>query len=202
MQERDEIREWRALTRRGLLELRAKQSATQQVEAARAIGDALLRALAPQASDWLGFYWPIRGEIDLRAAVEGLIARGARAALPEVTARDAPLTFRPWHPDCAMRRGVWDIPVPDTAVSITPTLLLIPCVAADQQGYRLGYGGGFYDRTLAALSPRPLTIGIVLHEALLPSIHPQEHDIPLDAVLSERAWVRPLPSVTKPRGPF
>lgn len=193
MQDWDEIKNWRIRTRRALLEARAARTVAQQADAARSMGDALLVSLTLQAHDWLGFYWPIRGEIDLRETVAALVSRGGSAALPEVVARDAPLVFRPWQADCTMRNGTWDIPVPDTAACVTPTIVLIPCVAVDAQGYRLGYGGGFYDRTLAIASPRPLTIGIVLDEAVLPSIHPQVHDIPLDAVLSERGWRRPLP---------
>ena len=193
MQDWDEIKIWRVNTRRALLDARAARSPAQQADAARVIGEALLHALTLQPGDWLGFYWPIRGEIDLRKSVTALVGRGAHAALPEVIARDAPLVFRPWQADCAMRNGTWDIPVPDTTACVTPTIVLIPCVAVDAEGYRLGYGGGFYDRTLAATSPRPLAIGIVLDEAVLPSIYPQAHDIPLDAVLCDQGWRKPLP---------
>jgi hypothetical protein len=77
---------------------------------------------------------------------------------------------------------------------VQPTVLLIPCVAVDAHGYRLGYGGGFYDRTLQRARPRPLSIGISLASAILPTIHPQPHDIALDAVLTEHGWHRPLPA--------
>lgn len=85
-----------------------------------------------------------------------------------------------------MVRGDWNIPVPPPdAPPVTPEIALAPLVGWDAGGYRLGYGGGYFDRTLAALSPRPFTIGVGLQKAQLATIHPQPHDIRLDAIVTE-----------------
>lgn len=193
MQDWEEIRQWRIRTRQSLLAARAALDPATSARVARAVGEHLLASLCLWPGECLGFYWPIRGEFDLRDSVTMLCGEDAHAALPEVTARDAPLCFRPWDTECAMRLGQWNIPVPDTTALARPDVLLIPCVAVDAAGFRLGYGGGFYDRTLAAAAPRPLSIGIVQATAVLPTIHPQTHDIPLDAVLTETGWQRTLP---------
>ena len=96
-----------------------------------------------------------------------------------------------------MSRGVWNIPVPGERTLVQPNLLLVPLVGFDAAGYRLGYGGGYYDRTLAAMSPRPLTIGVGFAMGRLNSIYPQPHDIPMDAIVTEDAflWCRRAPQL-------
>lgn len=84
-----------------------------------------------------------------------------------------------------MSRGIWNIPVPADRVPIHPSLLLVPLVGFDARGYRLGYGGGYYDRTLTVLNPRPLTIGVGLGLGQLSTIHPQPHDIAMDAIATD-----------------
>jgi len=107
--------------------------------------------------------------------------------LPVVEMKAAPLAFRRWTPQTRMVRGDWNILVPPpNADRLIPQITLAPCVGWDGEGYRLGYGGGYFDRTLAALRPRPFTIGIGFHAARLATIYPQPHDIPLDVVLTER----------------
>jgi 5-formyltetrahydrofolate cyclo-ligase len=198
MKDWNEIKVWRVTTRKELLEARAGLPEATR----RALGERITRhlvtALVPHADDCIGFYWPIRGEIDLRSALHQWCTGAVRAALPVVVAKDAAMIFRPWHPAAAMTTGVWDIPIPATEETIAPTVLLIPLVGFDDKGYRLGYGGGFYDRTLAGMTSAPLTIGIGLASSRLPSVHPQPHDIPLAAILTEEGWARPLPA-TEPR---
>ncbi len=155
----------------------------------------LEQALPELRTGCFAFTWPMPGEPDLREAAARWIAAGARASLPE-TVKGQPLTFRPWTPDAPMRPGVWDIPFPDTAETITPDILLVPCLGYDQDGFRLGNGGGYYDRTLAAMSPRPFTVGVGWSHAVLTSIDPEPHDMPMDLIVTERAliWHRPKPS--------
>ena len=144
-----------------------------------------LKCLVPEPAGLaFGFYWPLGLEPDLRGLAGEWVSQGASASLPE-TVRNQPLTFRPWHPGCAMVNGIWDIPVPDTDQSAEPQLLLIPCLGHDDAGFRLGYGGGFYDRTLAALRPRPVAIGIGYIAGRIPTIGPEPHDIPMDAIVTE-----------------
>ena len=108
-------------------------------------------------------------------------------ALPLVETRAAPLTFRRWTPETCMVRGDWNIPVPPPdAPVVTPDIALAPLVGWTAEGYRLGYGGGYFDRTLAALKPKPFVVGIGFQEARLQTIFPQPHDIPLDLIVTEK----------------
>lgn len=133
----------------------------------------------------IGMYWPYQGEFDPRFAIRHFRDRGARAALPEVVQRNEPLRFRQWWPGVSLTKGIYDIPVPDGTDIVAPQVFLMPPVGFDGKGYRLGYGGGFYDRTLAALAPRPLTIGLAFEISRVQTIHPQEFDIRMDYVVTE-----------------
>jgi len=131
-------------------------------------------------------YWPIKGEPDLRSLMAELHAAGVTICLPVVEQKAAPLVFRHWMPNTQMVRGDWNIPVPPAdAVALTPDISLAPLMGWDANSFRLGYGGGYFDRTLAALAPRPFTIGIGFQSARLATIFPQPHDIPLDVILTE-----------------
>jgi 5-formyltetrahydrofolate cyclo-ligase len=127
-------------------------------------------------------YWPIRGELDLRPWLAGLAARGVRVALPVVEARAAPLGFRLWTPEARMERGAWNIPVPADGGPVTPDIVLAPLVGVDRAGYRLGNGGGYFDRTLAILCPREV-VGVGHPSALMETIHPMPWDIPMTRVI-------------------
>ena len=134
----------------------------------------------------IGFCWPYRGEYDSRFAIRAWRDAGATAALPEVTARDQPLQFRTWSPGVPMRAGVYDIPVPDGTPIVLPDMAVVPMNAFDEHGYRLGYGGGFFDGTLQSLGGRVVAIGVAYELLRISSIFPQPHDIPMDFVATER----------------
>lgn len=136
-------------------------------------------------------WWPFRAEPDLRAWMTAATARGATCALPVVVEKGAPLIFRAWAEGTPLVRGVWNIPVPADGPSIVPDIVLAPVVGFDPSCYRLGYGGGFFDRTLAALASRPRALGIGYALAALATIFPQPHDIAMAAVLTETASHRP-----------
>jgi 5-formyltetrahydrofolate cyclo-ligase len=138
----------------------------------------------------LGFYWPFQGEIDVRHLVRNFLALGAEAALPVVVEARQPLEFWSWRPRIKLTRGVWNIPVPSDRSPVQPTVLLVPLLGFDAAGYRLGYGGGYYDRTLATLAQKPLTIGIGYEVGRLQTIYPQPHDRPMDAIVTESGVVR------------
>lgn len=138
----------------------------------------------------IGFYWPIKGEIDLRPLLQNLIAAGAGAALPVVVERNRPLEFWEWRGDTSMSRGIGNIPVPIERKPLQPTVLLIPLLGFDAAGHRLGYGGGYYDRTLAAFDVKPMTIGVGYDFGRLSTIYPQAHDIPFEAIVTEAACMR------------
>lgn len=133
----------------------------------------------------VGFCWPFRGEIDARFAVRYWRERGASAALPEVVEKAGPLRFREWWPGAPMKAGVYGIPVPDETRALTPDIAIVPMNGFDGRGYRLGYGGGYFDRTLAALERRVLAVGVSYEALRMPTIHPQAHDIPMDFVVTE-----------------
>lgn len=141
----------------------------------------------------LAIYWPHRNEYDARPVASRLRAAGVRIALPVVVAPATPLLFRAWDIDTAMTAGPQGIPHPQAGPALTPDVLLAPAVGYDLQGYRLGYGGGYFDRTLAALAAqghRPLTIAAAYEMCKLDTLHPQPHDVPMDYVLTERGLYR------------
>lgn len=188
-QERD-VSGWRKAERNRLrAERRALASEQRQCKSA-AISDHLERFLEDHfegaRNRVLSAYWPIKGEPDLRPLMKKLHAAGVTVALPLVDRKAAPLTFRRWTPETRMVLGDWKIPVPPpNALEVTPEIVLAPLVGWTPDGFRLGYGGGYFDRTLAALSPRPFTIAIGFEAARLPTIYPQPHDIPMNEVLTE-----------------
>jgi 5-formyltetrahydrofolate cyclo-ligase len=180
------VRSFRKAQRAELIERRQALSFHDRQAYAESLTAHLLTALDLSSHDVLGFYWPIRGELDLRNLARRHVEAGHLAALPVVVAKDAPVEFWQWEPASAMQRGFWNIPVPAARRVVVPDALLIPLVGYDTAGYRLGYGGGYYDRTLAALTPRPLCIGVGYDDSALPTIHPQPHDVPMDWIVTER----------------
>ncbi|MDP3037997.1 MAG: 5-formyltetrahydrofolate cyclo-ligase [Rhodocyclaceae bacterium] len=145
----------------------------------------LSQMLKPRPPGVIAFCWPVRAEVDCRPLMLDLIRAGWQAAMPMVTTPAAPMEFRAWTPDAPMTTDPFGIPVPQTTHCVTPAVVLLPLVAADPTGYRLGYGGGYFDRTLAVSVPRPLTIGVGFELAIVPDIHPEPHDIPLDIIVTE-----------------
>jgi 5-formyltetrahydrofolate cyclo-ligase len=150
-----------------------------QIEAHLRQGFGLLDGLV------IGFCWPYLGEVDARPVVRDLRRRGARAALPVVVAKGQPLEFREWWPGVAMLNGVYDLPVPDGTAVVVPDALLIPAVGIGAAGDRLGYGGGFFDRTLAALSPKPIAVALAFELSRMAVSEPQPHDVLMDFVVTE-----------------
>jgi 5-formyltetrahydrofolate cyclo-ligase len=181
----EEIRRWRKATRAELLAQRLAIPRTEKLFRRPIIGGLVSAQFPELRHACIGFYWPFKGEIDLRHLVRELISQGAEAALPVVVEKGRPLEFWAWRPRMKLGRGIWNIPIPATREVVRPTALLVPVVGFDSAGYRLGYGGGYYDRTLAGLDPRPLTIGIGYACSRLDTIFPQPHDIPLDAIVTE-----------------
>lgn len=161
----------------------ARHAASENV--AEHLDTLLADRCGPVAGLTISAWWPIKAELNLRHWMERLIARGARVALPVVVARAAPLVFRPWTPERQMVQGFWKIPVPVEGPEVTPDIMLAPLVGWDDASYRLGYGGGYFDRTLVALAARPLVIGVGLAATHIPTIIPQSHDIAMDRIVTE-----------------
>lgn len=155
---------------------------------AEAIRRHLHRHFPQLAALRVGFCWPMKNEPDLRSLLAHWHAEGHpsfAALLPVVVAANSPLAFRAWTPETPMREDRYGIPTPAAGEFLHPQALLIPLVAFDASGYRLGYGGGFFDRTLASLHPRPLAIGVGFELARVETIYPEAHDEPLDAIVTE-----------------
>ncbi|TDE37567.1 5-formyltetrahydrofolate cyclo-ligase [Antarcticimicrobium sediminis] len=185
-----DVARWRKAERHRLRSERQALSVADR----QSVGDALTRHLRRFLQDrfdgvrglTFSAYWPIKGEPDLRPLMADLHKTGVRIALPVVETKAAPLVFRLWTPEMRMVRGDWNIPVPPPeAPALTPDIALAPLVGWTLDGYRLGYGGGYFDRTLAALTPRPFAIGIGFETAQLATLYPQPHDIALDVILTE-----------------
>jgi 5,10-methenyltetrahydrofolate synthetase len=185
MTEWAEIAAWRKRVREQRIAAREALAPEARREATAAIGRLIEALLSPARLRVIAFCWPYRAEVDVRFAIRALRAAGAMAALPVVVGRGQALAFREWHPGVAMRAGALGIPAPVDTALVEPDAALVPLVAFDAQGCRLGYGGGFFDRTLAALSRRPLAIGVGFEAQRLPTIHPQPHDIPMDFIVTE-----------------
>lgn len=173
--------------RRTLLDARAAIPAARKAQWDGAICARVLawweRDMAPRHR-LLGVYWPLKGEPDLGPAYAALAARGVQLALPVVLARDAALGFAEWQPGEALERDAMGVAVPAARRMLArPGALLIPCLGYNGARFRLGYGGGYYDRTLAAL-PRPVTAGVA-YSLLAADFASAPHDVALDLVLTE-----------------
>ncbi len=180
---------FRAQVRRERIAARLALPAAEHERASatiEALLEALLSAKPPQV---IAFCWPLRREFDCRPLVTRLMDRGWRAAQPVVLAPATPMVFRPWTPATRMTEDRHGIPIPLGDETIVPEVVLLPLVAFDAQGFRIGYGGGYFDRTLAALSPRPYSIGVGFELARIDSVRPEPHDIPLDAMVTESGCV-------------
>jgi 5-formyltetrahydrofolate cyclo-ligase len=170
----------------------------------------------------IGAYWPIKGEFDPLPALyrwqedvmlgemqqseiplvpdgsvqtvgESVASRSPRKiGLPVVDKVHKTLTFHAWYPGCPMEEDAYGIPKPKDTEVIVPTLLFVPCVGYGPGGYRLGYGGGFYDRTLATVMPRPFTVGLGFSHGWVSDFEPEAHDLPLDALLNDNGVVWPV----------
>jgi len=145
--------------------------------------DRLLAMAAPAAPAVVGAFWPVRGEPDLRQSMARWHAAGFVIALPRVVGADRALAFGRWIPGAAMRTAEFDIAIPEPFETLQPSLLIVPCVGFDARGYRLGYGGGFYDRTLDE-HPLP-AIGVAYDRCEIGRFVPGAHDRRMTAIVTE-----------------
>ena len=176
---------WRRERRRELLALREALPLQQRRAYDARIGELLLAGFPMLAGMTIGFYWPIKGEVDPRVALRRLRQRGARTALPVVVAKGEPLRFLEWRPGIPTIPGPMGLPIPQGSEVLVPGAVLAPPVGFGSLGYRLGYGAGFFDRTLAAARPRPLAIGLAREVSRMETIFPQAWDVPMDFIITE-----------------
>jgi 5-formyltetrahydrofolate cyclo-ligase len=175
---------WRKEKRAELIASRMAIPVEERARVASEVAGQLDQLIPASGDTIVSVYWPFRGELDLRDWMRSASARGLRIALPVVVEKGQPLIFREWAPGARLTRGVWNIPVPADGPEVVPNVLIAPFVGFDAQRYRLGYGGGFFDRTLAALKTPRRVIGVGHPGGALPTIHPQPHDIPMDLVVT------------------
>lgn len=184
-QQSQDVMRWRKAERERLIAARlAVDVDTRRAHAGR-ISAQLREIIGDVRGVTVSTYWPFRGEPDLRDLMAAVAAGGGWCALPVVVERGRPLVFRLWAPGEPLERGVWNIPVPAAGAEVVPDVVIAPVVGFDPEAYRLGYGGGFFDRTLAALASRPRVIGVGYALAAIPTIYPQPHDVPLDKIVTE-----------------
>ena len=170
-----------------LLNARVALAATERRAHDAAIGLTVAAWLAAHPAQVLGVYWPIRGEPDLHGLYARLEASGVRLALPVMVGADAPLTFAAWSPGDAIQIDRWGIATPINTLVVQPQALLIPCVGYDTRRFRLGYGAGYYDRTLTSV-PRPQAIGIA-YSGSRADFEVESHDRAMDVVITEEGPV-------------
>jgi 5,10-methenyltetrahydrofolate synthetase len=175
----------RAKLRREKIAARQAMPAEQRHNAETRIHRRILDLLHDHPAGVIAYCWPIRAEVDCRPVIDTLLAAGWQAAMPVVAQTDAPMNFRAWAPQTPMVADPYGIPIPQPEVCLRPDVVLVPLVAFDADRFRLGYGGGYFDRTLANLQHRPLTIGVGFALAEAPSIRPESHDLPMDIIVTE-----------------
>ena len=179
-----DVARWRKVERERLIAARCALTEEYRRERTLAIVRAVEKILATIPLPTLSVYWPIRAEPDLRACMGTLSQQGVRVALPVATALGEPLVFREWRPHARLAHGLWNIPYPADGAAVVPSVVIAPLVGFDAHCYRLGYGGGFFDRTLATLTPKPLAIGVGYPNAELSTIYPQPYDVAMDWIVA------------------
>jgi len=180
---------WRRGLRRDMVARRAALTDTGHAAlSARIVAHALATLALPGVA---AFCWPIKHEPDVRALLASWAEAGTRTALPVVVGAGQPLAFREWTPAAPLAPDRYGIPTPTAGEWLTPELILLPLNGFDAAGYRLGYGGGYFDRTLAALRPRPLAVGVGFEINRVDSIRPEAHDQRLDWIVTENGAFRP-----------
>jgi 5,10-methenyltetrahydrofolate synthetase len=178
---------FRSLLRREKIAARMAMTDDQHRHSSAAIEGRLEALLGDRPPQVIAFCWPLRREFDCRPLVARLLDQGWHAAQPVVLAPATAMVFRPWTVATPMTVDRHGIPVPAGDLTVTPDVVLLPLVAFDANCFRIGYGGGYFDRTLAALTPRPYSIGVGFELARVESVRPEPHDLRLDAIVTEAA---------------
>lgn len=188
--DRSEILSWRRAQRAELIRQRTELPLDVHNGLSKAVLEHILKAFPDLWSGQIGLYWPYKREISLFPLANRIIGGGGVVALPVVVGKGLPVQFRAWKPGDPLASGPFDIPYPRDGHTVSPEVLLVALVGFDGGAHRLGYGGGYYDRTLAASDPRPKTIGVGFELMRMKSIQPLPHDIPMDVVVTEAGVFR------------
>lgn len=180
-----DVSRWRKAERKRLIDERLALAPDVREARSARIASALDQTIGRFSGRIVGTYWPFRGEPDLRNWGIRVIERGGRIALPVVIQKGWPLEYRIWTPGDPLERGIWNILVPRRGPAVQPDIVIAPVVGFDESRYRLGHGGGFFDRTLAIMPRKPLIIGVGYAQSRIRTIYPQPHDIPMDVIVTD-----------------
>jgi len=186
-----EMRAWRKQERERLIGERLALGSSQREAMDAKIAELVEGRVGDVKGMVISAYWPFRNEPDLKPLMKRLASKGARTALPVVVAKHQPLAFREWRSGDRLARGVWNIPYPAEGSEVIPDVVIAPVVGFDRQCYRLGYGGGFFDRTLEALPAMPMRIGVGYAFQLLPAFRRHCYDISMDMIVTPEAVFGP-----------
>ncbi len=181
----DSRRQWKRKERSRLIDARRRLTEADRRARSERLVQHLGGLLGEVRGACVSAWWPLEGEPDIRPLMATLLSRGATVALPVVLGPKRPLGFRRWEPSAALVPSSFGVLEPADGELLRPDVVLAPLVGFDRDGYRLGHGGGFYDRTLAALDPRPRAIGVGFEIGRLDTIHPDGHDVPMDAIVTD-----------------
>ena len=170
--------------------IKDRQALPDRLERAVQLQQVLRSWLVSRKESTIGAYWPIKGEFDplpalFRWSEGGPEGSPRRIGLPVTDRETESLRFHVWFPGCPMELDAHDIPKPKDTDVFQPAILVLPCVGYGPGGVRLGYGGGFYDQTVAALKPRPRTVGVGYAHGFLPLLRARPDEEPLDVMITE-----------------
>jgi len=180
--------------RKEMSEIRKKAAEEIGADAADGVAVQILALFDPVPKQTpVSLYWPIGSELDTAPLLAVLSERGHVLSLPVTPEQRGPLSFRLWTPDTEMTAGPMNIPVPKDSPTVSPDILLVPLLAFDKRGYRLGYGGGYYDRTLTQARARRkvMAIGLAYDEQEVETVPTDATDQPLDMVVTPTRVIEP-----------
>ncbi|MCF4099777.1 5-formyltetrahydrofolate cyclo-ligase [Maritalea mediterranea] len=185
----NDVAVFRRSERQRLYEQRKCISPDARNEASIELSSALDKVIGDVSGLKIAANWPIRGEFDLRDWMRDCHVKGASIALPVVKQKNAPVEFHEWQPETKMKLGHWRIPVPYNEHPISPDVVVVPLLGFDKAKYRLGNGGGYYDRTLAQMDDRTKVIGVGYTQSAMDTIFPMPWDIAMDVIVLDDGQV-------------
>lgn len=180
------IEEAKAALRNRARAARASLDHGERADAAVAAAQHFFNAVPLQAGDVVAAYWRIRDELDCQPILVKLMDSNQKVVLPVVVGPEQPLDLRVWEPGASLyESGFGTLAPSELAPRAEPDIVLMPLLGFDARGTRLGYGGGYYDRTLARLSKKPRLVGLAFAAQELDRIPREPHDVPLDMIVTE-----------------
>lgn len=159
-----------------------------RVGAALAVSDLFFKHVPLKPGAIVAGYWPVKAELDVLVILRALLGKGHACALPHVTGEGSPLLFRQWDEKAQMVTGKFGITEPAGTATLMPDIILVPLLAFDAKGHRLGYGAGFYDRTIARLKKQKSVqaIGLAYEMQLYKTLPAEDNDVKMDMIITDR----------------